>query len=156
MKEKSTDEMDKLLAKVKTNKVGQFLEQNKDFMANEEKQFTYYMKDVLASKDRKLYYNDWYTMAGLSVKYGAKILNMEQHTKDRDVIIRFCIAGRFTLDETNRALKLYGMRALYSKDARDVCIITALHNRVYDFCEIDDQLEAQGLEILTKPIKEDE
>ena len=42
-----------------------------------------------------------------STSYGSKIVTMEKHTKDRDLIIRLCLAGHFNWDETNRALKLY-------------------------------------------------
>ena len=75
---------------------------------------------------------------------------MESHTKNRDLIIRLCIAGRFLVDEINRALKLYGMTPLYAKDKRDACIIVAINNRKYDLFEIDDLLEKQGLEKLSK------
>ena len=74
---------------------------------------------------------------------------MEKHTKNRDLIIRFCIAGHFSLNETNRALKLYGMNPLYAKDKRDVCIIVAINNRKYNFIEIDDILMEQGLSKLS-------
>lgn len=65
-------------------------------------------------------------------KMPTEILNMDSHTKNRDLIIRFCIVGRFTLDEINRALKLYGMSPLYAKDKRDACIIVAVIRKKYD------------------------
>ena len=82
--------------------------------------------------------------------YGEKILNMEKHTKNRDLILRFCIAGHFLLDEVNRALKLYGMNPLYAKDKRDACFIVAINNRKYELFEIDDMLERQGLKKISK------
>ena len=75
---------------------------------------------------------------------------MEKHTKNRDLIIKFCIAGRFGLNEINTALKLYGMHPLYAKDKRDACIIVAVNNKKYDLFEIDDILEKQGLNKLSK------
>ena len=69
---------------------------------------------------------------------------MEKHTKNRDLIIRFCIAGHFSLRETNRALKLYGMTPLYSRNKRDVCIILAINNRIFDLSQVDDLLTGQG------------
>ena len=70
---------------------------------------------------------------------------MEKHTKNRDLIIRFCIAGHFLLDETNRALKLYGMAPLYARDKRDACLIVAINNRKYDLYELDSLLKEHGL-----------
>ena len=75
---------------------------------------------------------------------------MEKHTKNRDLIIRFCVAGHFMVNEINRALKLYGMNSLYAKNKRDACIIVAINNRKYNLFEIDDLLEQQGLKKLSK------
>ena len=76
-------------------------------------------------------------------------MRMEKHTSDRDLILRFCIAGHFNWDETNRALKLYGFNELYSKDPRDACIIVAINNRIFDLGEIDNSLSEHGLETIT-------
>ena len=67
---------------------------------------------------------------------------MRKHTKDRDVIIRLCVAGRLTLE-------LYGMQPLYAKDKRDACMIVAINNRKYQLFEIDDMLVEQGLKKLS-------
>ena len=69
---------------------------------------------------------------------------MEKHTRDRDLIIRLCVAGHFSWNEMNRALKLYGLSKLYSKDPRDACIIVAINNRVFDLYQIDTMLENRG------------
>ena len=122
---------------------------------NSDKSFSYYMKDVIAQKNitlknHKMCLKDIYLLAGVSETYGEKVLNMEKHTKNRDLIIKFCIAGRFGLNEINTALKLYGMNPLYAKDKRDACIIVAVNNKKYDLFEIDDILEKQGLNKLSK------
>ena len=75
---------------------------------------------------------------------------MEKHTKDRDLIIRLCMAGHFTWDETNRALKLYGMTELYARDKRDACLIVAINHRIYDINEVNDMLIEQGMDKLSK------
>lgn len=117
-------------------------------MADNKKTFYYYMKDVLDEKNIKL--KDVYSFAGVTETYGSKILSTEKHTKDRDLIIRLCIAGHFNWDETNRALKLYGMNELYAKNQRDAVIIVALNNRIYNLYEIDEILIEHGLKKLTK------
>ena len=77
---------------------------------------------------------------------------MEKHTKNRDLIIRFCVAAHFQLNEINTALKLYDMKPLYAKNKRDACIIVAINNRKYDLCNIDEILEKQNLTKLSKDI----
>ena len=76
-------------------------------------------------------------------------MTMEKHTKDRDLIIRLCLAGHFTWIETSRALRLYGMSELYAKDPRDACIIVSVNNRIFDPYQVDEIQKEQGLKILT-------
>lgn len=147
MQNKPTDELNEILKSTHPEQLDAYLKDNKRYMADEKKAFYYYMKDVLDEKGIKL--KDLYSFAGVTESYGSKILTMEKHTKDRDLIIRFCIAGHFTWEETSRALKLYGMSELYAKDPRDACIIVALNNRIFDFSEIDDMLTQRGLKKIT-------
>lgn len=146
MNKKATNELDALLQDLEPKDLDDYYRENRDSM-NVEKTFTYYMKDVIQEKNIRL--KDVYGFAGLSESYGEQILNMRKHTKNRDVIIRLCVAGRFTLDEINRALKLYGMSPLYAKNKRDACLIVAVNHRMYQLFEIDDLLEEQGLEKLS-------
>lgn len=142
MREKPTNELDELLKKASPEKMDGYFKDNKEYLADEKKAFYYFMKDTLESKNILL--KDVYSFAGMSESYGSQILTMEKHTTNRDVIIRMCVVGHFTLEETNRALKLYGMSPLYAKDKRDANIIVAIHHRMYDLGEIDDLLEKQG------------
>ena len=132
---------------MKPDQLDSYLKDNSKYMADEKKAFYYYMKDVLDEKNIKL--KDVYSFAGVTESYGSKIVTMEKHTKDRDLIIRLCLAGHFNWDETNRALKLYGLSELYAKDPRDACIIVAVNNRIFDMYEIDEMLIRQGLRKLT-------
>ena len=147
MQEKSTNELNDLLENMKPDQLDSYLKDNSKYMADEKKAFYYYMKDVLDEKNIKL--KDVYSFAGVTESYGSKIVTMEKHTKDRDLIIRLCLAGHFNWDETNRALKLYGLSELYAKDPRDACIIVAVNNRIFDMYEIDEMLIRQGLKKLT-------
>ena len=147
MLKKPTDELNILLENMKPDDLDSYLADNSKYLAEGPKAFYYYMKDVLDSKNIKL--KDVYSFAGVSESYGSKILSQEKHTTDRDLIIRFCIAGHFTWDETSRALKLYGMNELYAKDPRDACIIVAIKNRIYSFSDIDELLLDKGFSKLT-------
>ena len=148
MQEKPTNELNSLLENTHPDQLGDFLKENRSYMADDRKGFYYYFKDVLYEKDIKL--KDVYSFAGVSESYGSKILTIEKHTRNRDLIIRLCIAGHFSWDETNRALKLYGMTELYAKDPRDACLIVAINNRKYDLAEVDDLLEQQGMKKITE------
>lgn len=147
MIDKPTNELEEILLDMPPGKVKTYLQENRAYMSDEKKGFYYYMKDVIENKG--IFLKDIYSFAGVSESYGSKILTQEKHTKDRDLIIRFCVAGHLSVVETNRALKLYGMSPLYAKDKRDACLIIAINNRMYDLAEIDDLLSDQGYEILS-------
>ena len=147
MQRKQTDELNDLLENVKPDQLDTYFKNNEKYMADGKKSFYYYMKDVFDEKNIKL--KDVYSFAGVSESYGSKILTMEKHTRDRDLIIRFCIAGHFNWDETNRALKLYGLNELYAKDPSDAVLIVALNNRIYNLFDIDEMLLEYGLKKLT-------
>lgn len=153
MQEKPTNELDEMLENTKPGQLNAYFQENKGSMADEKRAFYYYMKNVLDEKRIKL--KDVYICASVTEKYGGQILTMEKHTRDRDLILRFCIAGHFSLPETNRALKLYGMRELYAKDRRDACIIVAVNHRIYDLADIDELLIGQGEKRLTKAAPEE-
>lgn len=143
MKQKPTNELNELLENAKPNQLEGYLKQNRQYLANDPKAFYYYMKDVLDAKRIRL--KEVYLAAGVSESYGSKIIRMEKHTTDRDLILRLCLGGRFNWQETNRALKLYGMTELYAKDPRDACLIVAINNRVFDMYEVDEMLKEQGV-----------
>lgn len=148
MQEKPTYELDKELENTKPEQLAGYYKENGKYMPDDKKGFYYYMKDVIESKNILL--KDIYHRADVTETYGSKILSGEKHTKNRDLILRLCIAGHFSLNEINRALKIYGMSPLYSKDKRDAAIIVAVNNRKYDMDEIDDILQQQGLDKLSK------
>lgn len=147
MQEKTTDEVEKILEGLKPEGLGNFYRDNSRSMADDKKAFYYYMKDIAESKNIRLM--DMYSFAGVSESYGSKIITMEKHTKSRDLIIRLCIAGHFSLTEINKALKLYGMNPLYSKSKRDAVLIVAVNNRIYSISDIDDMLFKHGFDQLS-------
>ena len=152
MQEKPTNELDEMLGNMKPGDLSFFYKDNSKYMADEKKAFYYYFKDVIESKN--IFLKDVYSFAGVSESWGGKIVTMERHTKSRDLIIRLCVAGHFSLEELNRALKLYGMNPLYAKDKRDACLIVAINNRIYDLAELDELLENQGFTKLIADEKE--
>lgn len=147
MNNKPTSELDELLAGLKPDQVRDYLKENGKYLADEKKGFYYFMKDTL--QDKGILLKDVYSFAGVSETFGSKILTMEKHTKNRDLILRFCVAGHFSVTETNRALKLYEMSPLYAKEKRDAILIVAINNRIFDLGSIDEMLEEQGFDRLS-------
>ncbi len=148
MQKKPTGELNELLENMKPDQLDSYFKDNEKYMADEKKAFYYYMKDVFDEKNIKL--KDVYSFAGVTESYGGSLLRMERHTTNRDMILLFCIAGHFNWDETNRALKLYGMNELYAKDPRDACIIVAINNRMFGLYDIDEMLMQRGLDKLSR------
>lgn len=147
MQEKSTNELDEMLENMKPSELSGFYKENSKYLADDKKAFYYYFKDVIDSKNIML--KDVYSFAYVSESWGSKIISTERHTTNRDLILRLCIAGHFTLEEINRALKLYGMTPLYAKDRRDASIIVAINNRIYNLSDLDDVLVKQGFSKLS-------
>jgi len=117
MDEFPTEVLLKRLDGIKLEDISKFLDENRAELKDDCKAFYYHMKNTIEKKG--LFLKDVYMSAGVSESYGGKIITMEKHTKNRDLIIRLCLAGHFNLMETNRALKLYGMSELYPKISRD-------------------------------------
>lgn len=82
--------------------------------------------------------------ADIAENYGYKLISGEKHTNQRDVIIRLCYAGEFTFEETQRALKLYGMSPLYARIKRDALLITAFNNRKGNILDLNQYLKENG------------
>lgn len=151
MGDKSTDELNKILEEVKPNNISQYIKDNKDEINDATRAFYYYFKDTLDTKGIML--KDVYSFAGVSESWGGQVIRMERPSRNRDTIIKLCLAGHFNLTEMNRALKLYGMKELYARNTRDICIIVAINNRVFQLDKVDDILKEHGQEILSNEIE---
>lgn len=104
--------------------------------------FFKYIDELLEKKG--LLRQDVLIKADLPQKYGYKLLTGESHTTNRDKILRICFAMNMSLTETQRALKLYGMNELYPKIKRDVLLIIALGQKIYDIDRINEMLTKEG------------
>ncbi len=147
MQSKPTDELNKMLESVKPEELDDYLTENAESIVGDEKAFCNYMRDTIRKKGIK--FKDVYSFGGFSEKYGSQLISQEKHTGDRDRIIRLCLAGHFSWNETNRALKLYGFSELYSKDPRDACLIVQINNRIYDIYRVNEELHKRNLELLS-------
>ena len=99
-------------------------------------------------KEKGVLQQNVFLAADISENYGYKLISEEKHTVQRDIIIRICLAARFSLDETQKALILYGMAPLYIRIPRDVVFLSAINHRLYDVHQVNDILLSCGQEPL--------
>lgn len=137
--EKSTDNLMNTLKRTSPSEVKDYMQKH---FKEGEPVFSTYMDHLLQQK--KLKRQDVLIKANLPQKYGYKLLTGETHTTDRDKILRICFSMEMTLKETQRALKLYGMNELYPKIKRDVLLIVALGQKMFDIDQVNDMLMHEG------------
>lgn len=104
--------------------------------------FPAFMDSIITRK--KLKRQDIFQKADLPQKYGYKLLSGETHTTDRDKLLRIFIAINMTLNETQKALELYGLATLYPKRNRDAIIIIAINKGISSVDTVNEWLIEQG------------
>ena len=107
-------------------------------------------KDYMKEQIRKHGFleQEVFLRADISERYGYKLINQEKHTIQRDTILRLCYASKFTLEETQRALKLYGMSPLYVKVKRDAILMKGFTIYPGDILDFNMWLRKQNIEPL--------
>ncbi len=146
MAEKSTENLHQVLRSVKLDELDAFLKNNESEFVPEFRPFAEFFRNTVKQHNRKLH--DVFLDADISEKFGYSILSEEKSTKQRDIIVKLCLAGHFTLKEAQHALQLYGMSVLYPRDQRDAVLIVAFNNEIFDIYEVDDLLKQYKLEEL--------
>lgn len=124
MIDNSTTELDNLLNSINNeNELKSYLSSK----ISKEKAipFNKYIEDIRISKNLKK--SIFIANSDISRTYAYQILNGLK-TPSRDNIIKLCLGGNFSIEETNKALNLAGYNKLYSKDMRDSLIIYFLNN----------------------------
>ncbi len=144
--EKNTDELTNVLGKTHLADYDKYVEANKSDMMSEVNSFPEYIKDILYKK--RIKQQTVFLKADIPERYGYKLLSGEKHTRQRDVILRICYAAELTLDETQRALKKYGMPVLYPKIPRDAYIMICFNDRPGSILEVNALMKENGLEPL--------
>ena len=146
MIEKSTDELKNALGKTHLSGIAKFLEDNKESMQSDDRPFSQYMKKLI--QDKKLLQQEIFLRADIPERYGYKLLSEEKRTKQRDVILRLCYAAELTLEETQKALRIYQMPELYAKIPRDALLMICFNERPGSIIDVNTYLKKNGLEIL--------
>ena len=146
MESKSTDELEKILGNTHIYEVSADLKSNEESIITNEYAFHEYISKLIKLKNLRK--QDVFLAADVPEKYGYKLLSGEKHTKQRDVILRLCYASELTLEETQKALKLYRMPELYAKIPRDAMIMIAFNERPGSIIDVNSFLKNNGMEIL--------
>lgn len=146
MKDKKTDTLMSVLQQASSESLPEFFDTYADWMTKDEKPFSTYMRTIF--KEKGLRQQNVFLEADISEGYGYKLIAEEKHTIQRDVILRLCLGARFSLEETQGALRLYGMAMLYPRIPRDAVLIVAINTGVYEMAAVDRMLHKQNMEAL--------
>ena len=125
-----------------------FLREHAEALLTGPRPFADYMRAKF--RDKGVLQQNVFLAADISENYGYKIIAEEKHTVQRDIILRICLAAQFDLDETQKALILYGMAPLYWLLPRDIVFMAAIVHKVYDIHQVNDVLLRCNLPPLVK------
>lgn len=127
---------------LQVEELGEFLTQNAEDLISEPRPFAAYMRQKL--REKGLLQQDVFLAADLSENFGYKLIAEEKHTRQRDVILRLCLAGRFRPEEVQEALLRYGMAPLWWRFPRDAILLAAFSSEIYDLQAVNRLLERHG------------
>lgn len=143
MNEKNTEELSEILKHTHISEFGKFRDENLYGFSEDQEAFSIYIKELLAKRgitQQKVFLN-----ADIPERYGYKLLSGEKRTKQRDVILRICYAAGLSLDETQKALRKYGMPELYAKKERDAVLMIVFNERPGSIIDVNSILKENDL-----------
>lgn len=146
MAKKSTQELEQILGKTHPSDTEAFLKNEAESLLSRDRPFADYMRETI--REKKILQQDIFLAADIPERYGYKLISEEKRTRQRDVILRICYAAHFTLEETQQALRIYGMPELYAKNSRDAVLMIAFHERPGDIIEVNALLKQNAMEPL--------
>ena len=132
---KETRELENIFKNTKVKDLKKTILENKQTMIEPLDSFVNYFNNMLKIKNIKK--NVVSFKAGIENEYGYKLMSGEKITKQRDTIIRLCYGANFNVEETNIALKLYGMAELYAKQPKDAVLISCFNSKNIDRMDIE-------------------
>jgi len=146
MAKKSTDELENILEQTSTTNIEAYLAQNAESLLSEEKPFSAYMHEMLRKYGKTQ--QEVFLQADVPERFGYKIISEDKHTKQRDTILRICYATGMTLEETQKALTLYGMAPLYARISRDAVLMVAFNQHKGNILDVNALLSSHKLPTL--------
>lgn len=99
-------------------------------------------------QDKGITSTDLVINSKLEKSYCYQILNGTKKNPSRDKILAIAIGSKFTLEETQRALKIANVGILYAKSKRDSIIIYAIENHLghIDTAALLEKYDQPGIE----------
>ncbi len=146
--EQGSRRLNEELLSVGTSELSDFLDRHKEDLITSPHPFADYTR--MKFREKRILQQNVFLAADLSENYGYKLIAEEKHTRQRDTILRLCLAARFRLEEVQEALILYGMAPLHGRFPRDAVLTVAVQNGIYDLCEVNQLLESCGLAPLVR------
>lgn len=146
MNEKSTVELEQILGSTHVKGFASYCKENKESVNADDKAFVEYFKSLF--KEKGITQQIVFLRADIPERYGYKLLSGEKRTKQRDVILRICYAAEFTLNETQRALKKYGLPELYAKIPRDALLMIIFNDRPGSILDVNALLKENDMQPL--------
>ena len=143
---KMPNKLEDKLFKVNVDTIKEFFRENKDEMINDEYAFASYMRRIF--KEKGVSQQEIFLYADIPERYGYKLISQEKHTKQRDIILRICYSAGMTIEETQKALRLYGMPELYVEYPRDALLMVIFKDRPGDIIMVNSILKKNGMEPL--------
>ena len=139
---KTTNTLTNILKKTKPEHLDTYFKNNAEEVLEQDNPFAAYMRSTV--REKGLRFQEVFLRADVSEGYGYTLISGEKHTRQRDTILKLCLGAGFTLDETQRALKIYGMSPLYARFPRDAVLISAISSGTREPAEINRLLEQNG------------
>nr|MBQ6241714.1 hypothetical protein [Lachnospiraceae bacterium] len=143
----STEGLEEALGQTRPGGLETYFRENEDALLIGDRPFADYMRRLF--KEKGLLQQEVFLAADIPETYGYRLISQERHTRQRDVILRLCFGARFTLKETQRALRLAEQEELYPRLKRDAALILAL-NEGMKVDRVNELLISHGLEPLKK------
>ena len=136
------------ISRLTVDELDSYLEQKAGEMITEARPFAAYMRCKL--REKGLLQQDVFLAADLSEGFGYKLIAEEKRTRQRDVILRLCLAPQFRPEEVQEALLRYGMAPLWWRFPRDAVLLAAFGSGVYDLEKVNALLQQHGQPPLLK------
>ncbi|MCF6093905.1 hypothetical protein L1765_07965 [Microaerobacter geothermalis] len=105
-----------------------------------------YIRKLAADKGRFHYNEAFFGQAQITRQYWSKLLNDKYERPSKEVILRIAILFRCDLKQTHELLAKAGY-TFSDCDLRDQIVLGCIELGVYDFADIEELLEDEGLSL---------
>ncbi len=144
MEDKKTEELESALRGTHEKGFDDYCRENARSLSDSD--FFQYMREIF--REKGFTQQSVFLRADVPERYGYKLLSGEKRTRQRDVILRICYGAEMTLEQTQRALRKYGMPELYARVPRDALLMILFNERPGDIIEVNEILKQHKMEAL--------